>query len=391
MSVINKVLRDLDKRQGTTPAAPTAAELGLRSGTASIESQTPVPRVAPATSVRWGALGLPALLLALVGGGVTLWQSGALESLVASAPAKPASVAVVAVAPEAVPATPVASGLIAQQANPTPGESQAPVVPNNDFASVNRFESTLVLPKDMKPVAAPQPVPAAVPSPAKTSTPVAVPLAAKAPPPAPSAAVAAAPVAAPPPPAAVATAPATLPVPSAAELAQKQQQAARDALAQAQSLWNAGSRDAAVDLLQQAVASTERTAQTAPSAGTTQTLVLLVREFGRMQLAEGRPGAVWDALTRMEPLLRNEPEMWALRANAAQRLGRHQDSVHAYMTALQSRPTEQRWLLGTAVSLAALGQTTSAADMAEKARAVGPISREVQTYLRQMGVPLKDL
>jgi hypothetical protein len=29
--------------------------------------------------------------------------------------------------------------------------------------------------------------------------------------------------------------------------------------------------------------------------------------------------------------------------------------------------------------------------MAEKARAVGPISREVQTYLRQMGVPLKDL
>jgi Flp pilus assembly protein TadD len=182
-----------------------------------------------------------------------------------------------------------------------------------------------------------------------------------------------------------------LPVPSAAELAQKQQQAARDALAQAQSLWNAGSRDAAVDLLQQAVASTERTAQTAPGAGTTQTLVLLVREFGRMQLAEGRPGVVWDALTRMEPLLRNEPEMWALRANAAQRLGRHQDSVHAYMTALQSRPAEQRWLLGTAVSLAALGQTSSAADMAEKARAVGPISREVQTYLRQMGVPLKDL
>jgi hypothetical protein len=82
--------------------------------------------------------------------------------------------------------------------------------------------------------------------------------------------------------------------------------------------------------------------------------------------------------------------MWALRANAAQRMGRHQDSVHAYMTALQSRPTEQRWLLGTAVSLAALGQTTSATEMAEKASAAGPISKEVQTYLRQMGVQLRD-
>ena len=183
--------------------------------------------------------------------------------------------------------------------------------------------------------------------------------------------------------------PAPVPAPSSAELAQKQQVAARDALAQAQSLWNAGSRDAAVDLLQQAVASTERTVQTAPGNGATQTLVLLVREFGRMQMAEGRPGAVWDTLTRLEPLLRNEPEMWALRANAAQRLGRHQDSVHAYMTALQSRPNEQRWVLGTAVSLAALGQTTSAADMAE--RALGPISRDVLTYLRQMGVPLRDL
>lgn len=380
MSVINKVLRDLDKRQGTTPAAPSAAELGLRTGTTSVERLEPVPRVAPAVAVRWRTFVVPMLFLALAGSGVVLWQNGVLESLIASAPAKPASVAVVAVAPQAVPAVPVASGLIAQ----------APAVSNNDFASASRFESTLVLPKDLKPAPASALVPVAVPAPAKTSASAAVPLAAKALPPASAAAETVVPVVAPPPPPVAATAPVTLPAPSSAELAQKQQQAARDALAQAQSLWNAGSRDAAVDLLQQAVASTERTAQTAPGAGTTQTLVLLLREFGRMQLAEGRPGVVWDTLTRMEPLLRNEPEMWALRANAAQRLGRHQDSVHAYMTALQSRPSEQRWLLGTAVSLAALGQTTSAADMAEKARAVGPISRDIQTYLRQMGVPLKD-
>jgi hypothetical protein len=40
--------------------------------------------------------------------------------------------------------------------------------------------------------------------------------------------------------------------------------------------------------------------------------------------------------------------------------------------------------------LAALGQTSSAADMADKARAVGVVSPDVLAYLRQMGVPLKD-
>jgi MSHA biogenesis protein MshN len=169
---------------------------------------------------------------------------------------------------------------------------------------------------------------------------------------------------------------------------QRQQQAGGDALSQAQALWNSGSRDAAMDLMQQSIAAAERGAK----AGTTGTTVLLplVREMARMQLAEARFGAVWEMLTRLEPLLGNPPDLWAIRANAAQRLGRHQDSVHAYMMALQSRPDEQRWLLGTAVSLAALGQTSSAAEMAEKARTVGPISKDILAYLRQTGVPIRE-
>jgi hypothetical protein len=42
------------------------------------------------------------------------------------------------------------------------------------------------------------------------------------------------------------------------------------------------------------------------------------------------------------------------------------------------------------VSLAALGQIASAAEMADKARAAGPISKDVQAYLRQMNVPVRD-
>jgi tetratricopeptide (TPR) repeat protein len=167
-------------------------------------------------------------------------------------------------------------------------------------------------------------------------------------------------------------------------IAQRQHQAGGDAMAQAQSLWNTGSHDAAIDLMQQSIAAAER----APNAGSV--LIPLARELARMQLAEGRFGAVWEMLTRLEPQLGNQPDLWAIRANAAQRLGRHQDSVHAYMVALQSRPDEQRWLLGTAVSLAALGQTSSASEMAEKARAVGPIGKDILTFLRQAGVIFRD-
>jgi len=189
-------------------------------------------------------------------------------------------------------------------------------------------------------------------------------------------------------------APATAPIPQpdTVQVAQRQQQqaATKDAIAHAQSLWNAGSHDAAIELMQEVLASAERSATAAPTAANVQLLGQMVRELTRMQLMESRPAPVLELLTRLEPVLGNQADLWAVRANAAQRLGRHQDSVHAYMTALQSRPNEQRWLLGAAVSLAALGQTASAADMATKARAVGVISKDVQAYLRQMGVPVND-
>lgn len=172
---------------------------------------------------------------------------------------------------------------------------------------------------------------------------------------------------------------------------QRQQQAGGDALAQALNLWNSGSRDAALELMQQSLAVAERSARTDPGPATVALLTPLVREMARMQLSEGRYGAVWEMLARLEPFLGAQAaDLWAIRANAAQRLGRHQDSVHAYMVALQSRPEEQRWLLGSAVSLAALGKTTAAAEMADKARAIAPVSKEIAAYLRQNGVTLRD-
>lgn len=146
-----------------------------------------------------------------------------------------------------------------------------------------------------------------------------------------------------------------------------------------------------MELMQQSLAVAERSAKADPGPAAVALLTSLVREMARMQLSEGRYGAVWEMLTRLEPFLGAQAaDLWAIRANAAQRLGRHQDSVHAYMVALQSRPEEQRWLLGSAVSLAALGKTAAAAEMAEKARAIAPVSKEIAAYLRQTGVLLID-
>lgn len=376
MSVINKMLRDLDQRQ--SPA--TGAADPLRRDTNSVADLPAVRRPAPV--LRWA---LAALLVVTAAAGAFVWWSSQ-----QTPPAAPVAAPSVAPAPVVAPAPSVAmtaSGAAASElavattpvapepAMAVPASSLVPPPARTASAGAGlRMETVLSSPAVAAQTVLPAPAPAVTPA-SKTV--------------APSAAVVSTPVVSTPPaPAAPLSAKALVPQAESPSAATRQQQAAREALAQAQALWASGARDSAINGLQEAVAATERGTQGAAGASTA--LVPLVRELARMELAEGRPAAVWDMLVRLESLLVNQPELWAMRANAAQRLGRHQDSVQAYTMALQSRPNEQRWLLGAAVSLAALGQTGPAAEMADKARAVGPVSREVLAYLRQQGVPLTD-
>ena len=84
-----------------------------------------------------------------------------------------------------------------------------------------------------------------------------------------------------------------------------------------------------------------------------------------------------------------QADLWAVRANAAQRLSQHPEAADAYRMALRLRPGEPRWMLGAAVSLAAQGQLALAAQWLEQARAIGPVSPDVMSYLRQMGVAIQ--
>lgn len=176
------------------------------------------------------------------------------------------------------------------------------------------------------------------------------------------------------------------PAPPAVLVSSGKQAAALQALAQAQNLWNSGSRDAGIDLLREALALVERSGTAASQAS----LTPLARELARMELAQGRPRQAFELLARLEPALSSSADVWALRGNAAQRLGAHQESAAAYLTALKLRPEEPRWMLGAAVSLAANGQTDAAAEWAEKARVGGVLGSEVATYLRQLGVPVRE-
>lgn len=374
MSVINKMLRDLDQRQAASPspaaAAAPLADAALQRGTAPVAPNF-AAQGGKSGSRRWLGVALLGAVAVLAAAG-WYWQKPVVSIARVEAPTPntvspatvPAPAVVAASAPESVPAA-QASAPESQPpaaADPTPSQSLASAVAAVSQPMALRMDSRLGL-RNLPRTPSPSPAPAApsvAPTPAVASLSRAPQLTAT-------------------------TAPAeTVPT------AQRQQQAGSDALSQAQSLWNSGSRDTALDLMQQSVSAAERSVKAGTSQAGNPVLLSLVRELTRMQLTESRYGPVADLLGRLEPVLGNPADLWAIRANAAQRLGRHQESVHAYMMALQSRPDEQRWLLGTAVSLAALGQTASAAEMAEKARAVGEVSREVLTYLRQMGVPLKD-
>lgn len=387
MSVINKMLRDLDHRQGTqTPMTTGGApprETPLRRGTVSV-AVDPVggqQKLAGGTS-RWLGLGLLLVCVALFAGAWVWLQSG-----MASSPVD------VAAPPSTAPSapTPVAAPAVAPVVAVAGTESPLPAAAEPTTMHL-RMESSLSTRKALDALLTNPPASIArVPGPpAATASPSAAMSAAMS---TPAQTPARTMVATDRAPAQTAAAPSAAPPASSQDSTaslQRQQQAGGDAITQAQGLWNSGSRDAAMELIQQSITAAERGAKAGSSPVGNSLLLSLVRELTRMQLSEGRFGAVWELLTRLEPQLAGQADLWAIRANAAQRLGRHQDSVHAYMVALQSRPDEQRWLLGTAVSLAALGQTSSAAEMTEKARAVGPVGKDILAYLRQVGVPLRD-
>lgn len=161
-----------------------------------------------------------------------------------------------------------------------------------------------------------------------------------------------------------------------------------------QSLPKPASTKTATPAAKSASAATSAPALSASQQAAQNEAALALRDTVRQQLVRGDYTGIWNTLSHLEEspssLKNNNSDLWAIRANAAQRLGRHQECVHAYLVALEANPNEPRWLLGAAVSLAALGKTAQASEMAERARSLAPINKDVLNYLRQSGVSLND-
>lgn len=368
MSVINKMLRDLDSRQaaGANPSQIRESRTGITVGTSILNASVPTGR-------KRSALSIPVLVVAAVmgaGGAAGAWwylnQAQRLPTLAlaTAAPVMDSRVAPQAAAKLAPVMAAPASAAQKETAVISPmAVAKAPAMAASSAAQAD------ISRKGDDPYKV-QPLHAVPSKPAVTDTQRHVS--------APPQDERIASVSAPPATAAVLPSlPRRLP--------------ALDALAQAQSLWNAGSHEPAMELVREAMAVVERTAIAGPSSsGSNTILASLARELARMELAEGQVSRVLDMLTQRESALSDFADIWALRGNAAQRLGRHEESVAAYLMALKLRPNETRWMLGAAVSLAVQGKISSAEEMTEKARAGGALSREVVAYLRQLGVSVRE-
>ena len=402
MSVINKMLRDLDARRASAPGVSLEAGTRVMQGEAGMPG--PLATRSPVRALRW-LVGLLVLMAATA----AAWYF--LESANESGD-RPQQVAAVAITPspppEPVVSTPILAVTTSVQTDGALPTSPVPApTPPLTAPTLTVLAPTV---KALPPTAAPQirpqavaPVPSQPLASVRRSEPEKALGAEKS-----QRVESSQPVARPTQGAAVVTAPSAQRLPnerltasqklaagsasrpSVSATSQLQRQtSAQETLAHAQGLWAAGSREAALDLMREAVAVAERAYQSGTLAAGSPVLASLVRELARMELAEGRVSRVLELLTRLEPALAGQADLWAVRGNAAQRLARHQESVHAYFQALELRSDEPRWMLGAAVSLAALGRLEEAAVQAEKARASATVSPEILTYLRQAGVPLK--
>ena len=144
-------------------------------------------------------------------------------------------------------------------------------------------------------------------------------------------------------------------------------------------LWNDGAHAAAIETLRQALAAAEEHRDAAATQP-------LARELARMLVSENQPQAALDLLKRLESRFIDDADAWSLRANAQQRLGMHVEASESYLGALRLRGGEPRWMLGAAISLAAVGRLDEARLWTERAAERGPIPPSIATYLRQLGV-----
>jgi len=368
MSLINKMLQDLDARGGQPAPAAVLPEIK--------------PVLPPERSVPWLRVGLLAALVSVLGASAYVaWrmqQTTAVEVPVTvsvpaaqpSAPAAPVTAPVQPVLAEAAPVPapePVPAPAQSLKEAPKP-ERVAPAVQAPTPAPRKRDKPV----KKEAPAPKREPVPAG-PAPVKAAAP-AKPLAAR-------------------PAVAKAPQPQSGRVETTAQRAENNYRRAlasledgrvTEAMSHLQESLRADPRHEAarqtlVSLLIEAKRPDEAIGQLGVALALDPRQPAMAMLLARLQLERGGPGI--DTLMRTLPYANGNGEYHAFLAGALQREQRHREAAEHYTAALRTAPQNGVWWMGLGISLLAEKRTAEAADAFQKAGASGSLTPELQAFV----------
>lgn len=105
--------------------------------------------------------------------------------------------------------------------------------------------------------------------------------------------------------------------------------------------------------------------------------------LARLHLEKGNPAAAWDVLQRTLPYARQEGEFRAFCGSVLQRLNRPADAIEHFNAALRVNPGEGRWWISLALALEAAGHPAESREAYSRAKASGSLSPELAAFADQ--------
>lgn len=103
--------------------------------------------------------------------------------------------------------------------------------------------------------------------------------------------------------------------------------------------------------------------------------------LARLQAERDDNASAWETLQRTLPYARLQPDYRAFCGTVLQRLNRPAEAIDHYRAALRARPDEGRWWVGLGLALEADNKPTEARDAFMRAQGTGSLPPELATYV----------